>query len=152
MLKVVLSLLVLVSPAFAAKLLVEPMTCKAVQTSEDGYGNFTMTFLSFKSTKRDGSLVDSLEIQRPSHSDGYYSPLYISDQGVITKNLGGFDEKLRLTAVDYDPDNEDYPYTLKLKGKLTAKGTVVGDTSYRLTCTATVVDTVKRIDDATADN
>jgi len=147
-----LGLFLVVSQSFGAMILVEPMTCKAKQTSEDGYGDFTMTFTSFKSTRKDGTLANSLEIERPSHSNGYTSPLYISKDGVITKELGAYNEKVTLTAKNYDKDRTDYPYTLKLKGELTAEGTVVGDTSYNLTCTANVVKKVSRIDDYTASN
>jgi hypothetical protein len=129
--------------------LVEPMTCKGKRTSERGYDNIELTFTSFKSTRRDGSKANSLEVSTSYSSNLYTGPLYLADGRFIKKELGAYDEHMDLKVVR-SSDITDKGRKDILRGTLTAKGTVVGDTSYDLVCVAQVVNKVSRVDDFTA--
>lgn len=153
---ILVSLTVLMSvQAMAAErmYLVEPMKCVSTLTSKNkgmakGYEKENMTFTSMKSTRRDGSLASVLEIERDFASNGYMSPLFISDDGVIKKEIGSYDETIVLKVVKSEVVNGQRIDTLK--GTMSAKGTVVGNTTHSLDCKAVVVNKVKRVDDFTA--
>ncbi|MFN8789824.1 MAG: hypothetical protein ACK5Y2_00030 [Bdellovibrionales bacterium] len=155
---VIVSLLSSVSFAQAKMYLVEPMKCTGRLVSNNpsmhpSWKNkiYEWEFTSFKSTRRGGTLADSLEIKSSTTSYGYTSPLFIERDGSIKKQIGAYRETLRLQVVSSRADGHGNRID-HLVGTVEAIDTVVGDTAYNVNCTARVVKKVTRIDNHTAGN
>ena len=157
--------------AFAASEIyyVQSMKCEGLVQGDtsrisDDYTKILMKFTSFKSTRRDGSLADSLEIQNayfgPNEkveetentrwAEGWHgAPLRKSGQRVFRKSLSGRDDDLNLT-VKYVQHRRGARIEI-LEGFYDNGDDVGGTKGYKLRCTANVVseDEVKRIDDNT---
>lgn len=168
----IISALALVTsfPAFAAeKYFVQNMVCKGEidgnpREMHPSYTQILMVFTSFKSTRRDGSLADSLEVKNDYAGPGekldensarfgevwQMGPLYKSGQRVFRKSLSGRDDDLNLT-VKYVQHRRGANVEI-LEGYWSTDGDVANRKGYKLRCTANVVseDEIKRIDDNTA--
>jgi len=154
-------------PKRPAKYFVEPMTCiGGLQDPEayrgaDSYRAIKMIFTSFKSTRIDGSLADSLEvrnfygktIKEVESSERYgeefhMGPLRKDQSQVYRQELSGRDDDVVLEIKK--TVREDGVRTDTLEGTYTLEGTTIGDYGYDLKCTAHVVKTPSRVDDFTA--
>lgn len=147
---------------------VQDMECRG--TVEGGahsgadYSQILMVFTSFKSTRRDGTLANSLEIKNDYAKLGEKmdpetanwgeiwqgAPLRKAGQKVFRKSLSGRDDDLELT-VKYVQHRRGAQVEI-LEGFWSTEGDVGGRKGYNLRCTAHVVgeDEIKRIDDNTA--
>ena len=153
--------------AFSAKAelyTVDPMICKGkligdttqVHTS---YTKLLQKFESFQSTRRDGTLANSLEVSNSYASPGerldvstaswgevwQMGPLSLKGKNVVRKDLSGRGDDLALTITGTKTVNGKRVDTLK--GTWMNPNSVAGSYGYQLECQATVVKTPSRRDD-----
>jgi|GEM_PF-6790007 len=153
---------------FAADLyLVEPMVCRGEiignpREMHPSYAQLLMVVTSFKSTRRDGSLADSLEIRNDYAARGekmdpetanfgevwQRSPMYVKGDSVFHPSVSGRDDQLKL-KIRSKVINRNGTETHTLTGYLSTEGDVAGRKGYQLECKAVVVENVKRVDDNT---
>jgi hypothetical protein len=147
--------------------LVEPMICGGVIRKKPAdmhgdYGKIMMQFLSFKSRKRDGSWVDSLEVSNDyiaqfeewpdsmgqAGERWLMGPLRMTQNTVYRNSLSGRDDDLELEIIDARTNkNGEVEHTLK--GTYRHDNSVVGPYVYDLDCVAVVVNNPKRRVDLT---
>ncbi|MEY4630777.1 MAG: hypothetical protein RIQ81_897 [Pseudomonadota bacterium] len=147
--------------------LVEPMVCVGLIKSKPAgmhpdYEGILMKFQSFKSKRRDGRWVDSLEVQNryfqrdadipdsegPFGESWYMGPLYSDGKVVTRESLSGRGDNLNLRLVGKDKVGGRTVH--KLKGTYGVKGSVVGSYTYELTCEASPTKEPSRQVDLTA--
>lgn len=160
--------MLLISGTFASadvKYLVQSMICKGTITSllgtqvDPSFSQIGIKLTSFKSMRRDGVMVDSLEwlntyagptekldLSFSGYSERWFmAPLYLNSNNEVYK------DELRLKIVSSKPAygtnvlRKDY-----LVGTFGRPNTVAGSYSYKLTCEATIVSKPQTILDFTA--
>ena len=143
--------------------LVEPMLCQGrifgdTSKVHPDYSQVLMKFTSFKSTRKDGSLADSLQIEnayfgpdetvQPESAQfvetWYTGPLKKKGGQVTRASLSGRSDRLELKVL------ATTGHTEKLEGEYVIPHGVTGPYGYRLDCTATVVENPSRVDNFTA--
>ncbi len=139
--------------------LVEPMLCSGKVASkpasmQEDYVNITMQFTSFLAKRKDGSFANSLEVKNGYGSNSsvgdevwYMSPLRKINQTVHHDALSGRNDELDLTIEKTETKGGQTVQTLR--GTWAPDGTVVGNYTYNLNCTATLVKKPSRVDDLT---
>lgn len=161
MLKSLSALMVLATlPAFATDhYLVEPMLCQGKIFGDNSrvhpdYSQVLMKFTSFKSTRKDGTLVDSLQVENayfgpdeiisPEAAEfveaWYMGPLKKAGNRVFRADLSGRDDDLELKVISAKDGTET------LEGTYSDPGSVAGSYGYKLTCEATITDKPSRVD------
>jgi hypothetical protein len=151
-------------PAIASDAyLVEPMLCQGrifgdTSRVHPDYSQVLMRFISFKSTRKDGSLADSLQIENayfgPEETvlldsadfveTWYTGPLRKKGDQVNRSALSGHGDGLELKVSATNGNTE------KLEGDYLIPHGVTGSYGYHLSCTATVVENPSRVDNFTA--
>jgi hypothetical protein len=163
---VVVFSMLLSAQAFADSFyLVEPMICKGkrfgAQQASDDYAQLVIRFTSFRSTRRDGTLANSLQVETfyfapdedttiDADSAGerwHLSPLRRDGSRVYHPSLSGRDDRLELRILESSRRQGAVTHTLV--GQYIVSGSVVGDYAYKLSCVARVVKTPSRVDDYT---
>lgn len=160
--------ILLISGTFASadvKYLVQSMICKGTITSLLGnqvhpsYSQIGIKLTSFKSMRRDGVLVDSLEwlntyagpAEKLDLSFNGYSEQWFMAPLYMNSNKEVYKEDLRLKIVSSQPAygtnviRKDF-----LVGTYGRPNSVAGSYGYKLTCEATVVSQPQKILDFTA--
>lgn len=140
---------------------VEPMLCagtiaKKPAGMNSDYEQILMKLVSFKSKRSDGVWVDSLEVSNAYFKRSetidmdtdnfgevwYMGPLSLKGKQVSRSNLSGRGDNLALKIVGTGSKDT-------LEGTYSLKGTVVGDYTYNMKCTANPVREPSRRDDNT---
>lgn len=139
------------TPSRSEIYLVDPMECTGTLTTHnpgmsDEYKKMNMNFTSMQSTRKNGTLANALVIEVTGWSDLYTSPLYVR-KNRIRKSTGAYDGMIDLKIISSETKNGKRTDTLT--GTFSEEGTVVGNQSYDLQCTANVVKEVSRVDDMT---
>jgi hypothetical protein len=147
----------------AENYLVEPMLCEGriygdTSRISPDYFQVLMKFTSFKSTRKEGGLADSLQVENAYFGPGetiipeqadfmetwYMGPLKKSGARVYRSSLTGRGDDLELKVISTSGSAEI------LEGNFENPHTVAGAHGYKLKCKSKVVETPSRIDDNTS--
>jgi len=150
-----------VLPSYAGLYTVDPMICRGKLLPNtrvhESYTELLQRFVSFSSTRRNGTLAPSLEVSNVYGNPGQVisatadgqevwqlKPLRLNGNKVTHPDFVG---ELQLTIVSSKTVGGKRTDTLR--GNWIQSGSVVGGHGYELNCTANVVKTPSRVDDMT---